>query len=173
MKAPVFLSVITLLFLFSSCALENSISTEHPPIKRTTKEKPTEMVNKALMLQLVNEVRQKGCKCGDQYFSPAAPLLWNDQLEQAALTHSTDMFKNNYFSHVSGDGSNGGARIDKAGYKWRTYGENIGMGYKSEKDVVDGWVKSPGHCKNIMNKMFKEVGVARVGTYWTQDFGAK
>jgi uncharacterized protein YkwD len=39
--------------------------------------------------------------------------------------------------------------------------------------VVDNWLKSPGHCKNIMNKAFKEVGVGRVGDYWTQNFGAR
>jgi len=31
---------------------------------------------------------------------------------------------------------------------------------------------SPGHCANIMNKNFREMGVARVGDYWTQDFGS-
>jgi uncharacterized protein YkwD len=47
------------------------------------------------------------------------------------------------------------------------------MGYTTEKQVVDAWLKSPGHCKNIMNKNYKEMGVARVGTYWTQTFGTK
>jgi len=53
------------------------------------------------------------------------------------------------------------------------YGENIGMGYKNEKEMVEGWLKSPGHCKNIMNKGYKEMGVAKVGSYWTQTFGAR
>ncbi|MDQ3277043.1 MAG: CAP domain-containing protein, partial [Bacteroidota bacterium] len=48
-------------------------------------------VNKQLLLQMVNDVRKKGCKCGDTYY-PAAPILaWNSQLEKAALVHSNDM----------------------------------------------------------------------------------
>jgi uncharacterized protein YkwD len=39
--------------------------------------------------------------------------------------------------------------------------------------VIDGWLKSPGHCKNLMDKSYKEMGVAKVGTYWTQEFATK
>jgi uncharacterized protein YkwD len=100
-------------------------------------------------------------------------LLWNDVLEKAAYHHSADMYQNDYFSHTALDGSNGGVRIQRAGYNWMTYGENIAMGYKNERETVEGWLSSPGHCKNIMNRSFKEMGVARVGNYWTQEFGAK
>ena len=78
----------------------------------------------------------------------------------------------NAFAYCA-DGSNGGVRIERAGYDWATFGENIAMGYRTEKDVVADWLQSPGHCKNIMNRNFKEMGVARVGNYWTQEFGAK
>ena len=53
------------------------------------------------------------------------------------------------------------------------YGENIANGYTAERSVVDGWIKSPGHCKNLMNKAYKEMGVAKIGTYWTQEFATK
>ena len=130
-------------------------------------------VNKTVMLQLVNEVRQNGCQCGDTYYNPVPVVSWNNQLEAAAYEHSEDMYTNEYFDHVAPDGSNGGVRIQRAGYNWFTFGENIAAGYRNEKEVVTGWLQSPGHCKNIMNKSFKEMGVARVGNYWTQEFGAK
>lgn len=130
-------------------------------------------LNKKLMLQLVNEVRRKGCQCGDTYYYPVAALEWNDKLEAAALSHSVDMYKKNYFSHAAPDGSRAGLRIEKAGYPWTAYGENIGSGYRHEQEVVDGWLKSPGHCKNIMNKMYREMGVGRVGSLWTQAFAAR
>lgn len=130
-------------------------------------------INKTLLLQLVNEVRKKGCQCGDTYYSSAPAVGWNGQLEQAALVHSNDMYANNYFSHVAKDGSKAGDRIDDAGYRWRTYAENIAFGYRSEKEVVFGWIQSPGHCKNIMNKAYNEMGVSRVGDYWTQVFATK
>ena len=125
-------------------------------------------VNKILLVQLVNDVRKRGCQCGDTYYPSAPPIKWSNKLEQAALVHSNDMNLNNYFSHTANDGSKASERIDAAGYQWRAYGENIAYGYSTERDVVDGWVRSPGHCKNIMNRFFKEMGVARVGTYWTQ-----
>lgn len=130
-------------------------------------------VNKTLLLQLVNRARAKGCKCGDSYYPAAPALAWNTQLEAAALQHSTDMNKRNYFSHIGSDGTNGGMRIDRSGYKWTAYAENIAAGYPTEQAVVEGWVQSPGHCKNLMDKAYKEMGVARAGNYWTLDFGSR
>ncbi len=130
-------------------------------------------LNKSVMLQLVNQVRQSGCKCGDTYYYPVPAVKWNTQLEAAAYNHSYSMQVNNFFSHIGPDGSRGGKRIAAVGYQWRAYGENIAQGYKTEKEVVEGWIKSPGHCKNIMNKMYKEMGVARVGNYWTQEFASR
>jgi uncharacterized protein YkwD len=170
MKPPMMLSLLFSVLLATGCSkgeLSNDVSSDPPGSSVPT------TLNKILMLQLVNDVRKKGCQCGDTYY-PAAPVIaWNSQLETAAYTHSEDMYSNKYFDHVAPDGSNGGVRIERAGYDWITFGENIAAGYKSEKEVLDGWLQSPGHCKNIMNKSFKEMGVARVGNYWTQEFGTK
>src|SRR6476661_3406461 len=69
-------------------------------------------VDRAKMLQLVNAVRSKGCQCGDTYYYPVPPIVWNTQLETAAYGHSADMAKNKYFSHAEADGSRAGARLD-------------------------------------------------------------
>ena len=129
-------------------------------------------LNKTVMLQLVNEARKKGAHCGDTYYYPAPPVQWNAQLEAAAYSHSADMYQKGYFSHSAPDGSRAGARIEREGYAWKAYGENIGTGYKTEKAVVEGWLQSPAHCKNIMNRQYTEMGVSRVGTLWTQAFAA-
>ena len=130
-------------------------------------------VNKPLIVQLVNDARSKGCQCGDTYYPPAPPIAWNDLLEKAALNHSVDMSQNNFFSHTSPNGGNAGTRITAVGYRWVAYGENIAMGYNDERSVVAGWLNSPGHCKNIMSKNYKEMGVAKVNAYWTQAFASK
>jgi uncharacterized protein YkwD len=102
---------------------------------------------------------------------PAVPALqWNAKLEAAAQAHSDDMKAQNYFSHTGKDGSSVGTRIMRQGYTWNTWGENIARGYRDAKAVMDGWIKSEGHCKNIMGKNFTEVAVARDGgngTIWT------
>ena len=130
-------------------------------------------INKNTLLQLVNNLRKSGCQCGDTYYDPATAVVWNNLLEAAAYAHSNDMFQNNYLSHTAPDGSNGGVRIERAGYKWIAYGENIASGFKTEQEVIKGWLSSPNHCKNIMNKAYKEMGVGRVGNYWTQEMAVK
>lgn len=166
MKAFTMISFSLLVTFIFSC-IKRVDSTE--PVIETS----ASGVNKLVMLQLVNDARKKGCQCGDTWYPSAPALSWNLLLEKAALRHSQDMYTNKFFSHTGQDGTGAGVRIDAAGYQWRTYGENIAMGYQLENDVVDGWLKSPGHCKNIMNASFKEMGVAKSGSYWTQDFGSK
>ncbi len=124
------------------------------------------------LLDLVNKWRKSGCNCGSTQMPPVGTVVWQAQLESVALKHSQDMEKQNYFSHTGKNGSDPGGRITAAGYKWRTYGENIVKGYPDAKAVVDGWIKSEGHCKNIMNGNFKEMGVGKSGAYWTQVFAS-
>jgi uncharacterized protein YkwD len=129
-------------------------------------------VNKQVLVDLINDVRSKGCNCGTDSFPPVNPIKWNDTLAMAALEHSNDMNNNAFFDHKGSDNSSPADRITKTGYIWRNIGENIAMGYTSEEEVVKGWINSPGHCKNIMTGNFKDMGVAMSGNYWTQDFAS-
>jgi len=129
-------------------------------------------VNKAKLLDLVNTVRKTGCNCGSTTMPPVTAVTWNDKLAKAAYDHSVEMKANDYFSHTGLNGSDPGQRITAAGYSWKTYGENIAKGYTSEQAVMNGWLSSEGHCRNIMNGNFKEMGAGRQDSYWTQDFGA-
>jgi uncharacterized protein YkwD len=129
-------------------------------------------------LSSINATRVKGCNCGDTYFPPAPPLTWNNKLFDAAIGHAKDMAKRNYFSHTSQDGRSMEDRIVLAGYIFKGFksfaiGENIAQGQQSIAEVMDGWFKSEGHCKNLMNRDFKEVGVAQYNDYWVQDFGGR
>ncbi|HEY4323408.1 MAG TPA: CAP domain-containing protein [Mucilaginibacter sp.] len=129
-------------------------------------------------LEDINHVRQKGCNCGTTYMPPAPPIVWNNQLEIASIDHATDMSYHHYFSHTSRDGRNikdrlAGVEYTMKGYRSFQIGENIAMGQQSIAEVMEGWFKSPGHCKNLMNPGFKEVGVAEYNTYWVQDFGGR
>lgn len=89
------------------------------------------------------------------------------------------MVTHNFFSHTGSDGSTLGTRATAAGYVWSSLGENIAAGQATVTEVVDGWMKSDGHCANLMNPGYRDIGVACVAgsssntyrTYWTQDFG--
>jgi uncharacterized protein YkwD len=128
------------------------------------------------IIDRINQARAAGRSCGTTYYGPAPALAWNTNLFNAAAAHSTDMAANNYFSHTSLDGRNAGQRITGAGYAWSAYGENIAAGQTSVQSVVDGWLASPGHCANIMNPGYADIGTACVAsstssypTYWTMD----
>lgn len=140
--------------------------------KKTYLEAP-ETVDKQELLDLVNKVRENGCNCSGEDMPPVAAIVWNDTLTIVAQTHSDDMNSHNKLDHTGSDGSSPGDRLDYAGYNWTTYAENIAVGYTSEQAVIDGWLKSEGHCKNIMNANVTEMGVATSGSYWTQIFAAK
>ena len=122
------------------------------------------------MLDLVNDVRTSGCDCGSDYFPPVDPVRWDSRLEEAAYNHSVWMEQNRNLSHTETGGSNAGDRIDATGYNWQAFGENIAEGYSTEEAVMDAWLRSPGHCENIMNPDFFEMGAAVSGGYWTQVF---
>jgi uncharacterized protein YkwD len=129
-------------------------------------------------LERINHVRATGCTCGTTYMPPVAPLAWNNNLQTSAGGHAWDMSNNRYFSHTSKNGRTMEDRIVKAGYYFNGYknfiiGENIAYGQQSIDEVMAGWLKSEGHCKNLMNPGFKEVGVAENHHYWVQDFGGR
>ncbi|PWJ40195.1 CAP domain-containing protein [Sediminitomix flava] len=130
-------------------------------------------LDKAKILELVNQSRWEGAMCGSTAKESVPALKWNDKLAKAALDHSNDMYNNDYFSHTSPDGTNFSKRATNAGYEGRPMGENIAWGYSSEEAVMKGWMNSPGHCKNIMIGNATEIGVAKSdqGNYWTMVLG--
>ncbi|WP_223547283.1 CAP domain-containing protein [Pseudomonas sp. A-B-19] len=132
-----------------------------------------------LLIEL-NAARAKPRQCGTQSFNATAPLAWNATLGTAAETHSRSMANNNYFDHKDRDGRTPGDRAELAGYDFQQIGENIAAGQDSVRKVVDGWLASPGHCANLMNPQFRELGAAYAtdpksdaGIYWTAMFGAQ
>lgn len=131
------------------------------------------MVDRQQILRLVNDARSRGRQCGSSYENAAQPLKWNVQLQRAAQQHSEDMYRRNYFSHTSKDGTPFYMRIRRQGYDYFTCAENIGKGYESELSVIKGWLGSPGHCSNLMGSAHTDFAVARTGEYWVMVLGSK
>jgi uncharacterized protein YkwD len=100
------------------------------------------------------------------------PLKVSSKLNKAAQKHAKDMSKYDYFSHTSRNGTTWSKRIKKTGYKYPG-GENIAVGFPTAVSVVQAWLNSPGHRRNILDCNFKRIGVgfAAHGDYWVQDFG--
>jgi len=131
------------------------------------------------ILDEVNKARASARYCAAEHFAAVPPVRWNPALADAARAHSSDMATQRYFDHRARDGSQVAERAERAGYAWRHIGENIAFGQRSPQEAVAGWLDSPGHCANIMNGGFTEMGAAygvtptgQVGIiYWTQVFG--
>jgi uncharacterized protein YkwD len=104
------------------------------------------------------------------------------RLRCSARLHSLDMATNNFFSHTGTGGTDMSERVEAQGYTgWTTLGENIAAGNDTAAATVQQWMTSTsGHCGNIMNSSFEDIGVgvaydasSDYGWYWTQDFGAE
>lgn len=140
---------------------------------------PTGMLGEAFTL--INELRSQPRQCGNKSMPAVDPVVYDAELGRAAQGHADDMNVNNYFEHDSLDGRSFADRIEATDYSGSPAGENIAMGFQSASDVVNGWMKSPGHCLNIMDVEFDEMGFGFAShvdpgysvpvTYWVQDFG--
>lgn len=130
------------------------------------------------VLAEVNRARAQARTCGTRRFAATTPLRWNPALANAALVHSQDMAGRDYFSHTAPGGGTVAERVGKQGYGWTRIGENIAAGAGSVSQAMQGWLASPGHCANLMNPEFTEMGAAYAlnprsthSLYWTQVFG--
>ena len=96
------------------------------------------------------------------------PLRENALLERAALLHSQDMVERGFFEHDTPEGRTPQDRILATGYvtgRGKATGENLawGEGFRaSPNEIVAGWMKSPGHRKNILRPQFDEIGIGIV-----------
>ncbi|MFS0820285.1 CAP domain-containing protein [Bacillus sp. 1P02SD] len=102
------------------------------------------------------------------------PLKIDLKLSEVARTKSSDMKKNSYFSHTSPTYGSPFDMMKQFGIQYRAAGENIAKGQRSPQEVVNGWMNSEGHRKNILSSNFTHIGVGHVeGNYWTQMFIGK
>ena len=126
-------------------------------------------------LQLVNAARARGARCGEKLFAAAPPVALSGTLSGVAFGHAVDMAAHDYFEHDDLAGQSPADRVRAVGYREKLVGENIAYGPESVEEAVQGWLDSPGHCENIMDPRFAEMGIAsatghaaRRGLYWVQ-----
>jgi uncharacterized protein YkwD len=107
-------------------------------------------------------------------------LTFNTRLAAMAEAKAIDMINKQYFAHVSPDGTDVTKLAANVHYAYLNLGENLALGdFRSSDDVVTGWMNSPGHRANILNKNFTEIGVSaivgkfegRMVWYSVQEFG--
>ncbi|WP_064091669.1 CAP domain-containing protein [Rossellomorea aquimaris] len=105
-------------------------------------------------------------------------LKSDGELSNVAEMKSEDMKEKNYFSHTSPTYGSPFEMMENFGIDYSSAAENIAVGQETPKSVVNAWMNSPGHRKNILNKQVTHIGVGIAkdsgqGIYWTQMFIAK
>lgn len=128
------------------------------------------------VLVATNEARAAQQDCGVHGLRPAVgPVELNERLTAAAQAHAEDMAQGQFMDHTGSDGSTPAERAQRAGYAGLT-GENVARGYETPTSVVAGWVDSDGHCNNLMEGDFDDLGVGYAKSvtgeaFWVQLFG--
>ncbi|MGO0059228.1 CAP domain-containing protein [Brevibacillus fluminis] len=118
------------------------------------------------VLSLVNSERSK---------AGLSPLTLNKQLSDVARTKAQDMRDQNYFDHTSPTYGSPADMIKRFNIPFQAMGENIAAGQQTPAEVMQGWMNSEGHRRNILDPQFTQMGIGSVqggqmGTYWSQMF---
>jgi len=118
------------------------------------------------VIDLTNEQRRK---------NGLSNLQPDTALSNVAQEKSNDMQAKNYFSHTSPTYGSPFDMMRDFGVTYSSAGENIAMGQQSAEEVVNAWMNSEGHRKNILSPNFTHIGVGHTGSgnYWTQMFIGK
>lgn len=112
-------------------------------------EKPL-LFNASGGLLKVNEVRRR-------YSLPAFSA--DPNLQKAAQTHADLMARTGKYGHEIGAGTQFPRRLAAAGFDGSA-GENLGVGYRSVEDAIQGWLDSPKHRKILLRRNFDRAGFA-------------
>jgi uncharacterized protein YkwD len=95
-------------------------------------------------------------------------LVLSSQLSLAAEHHAVDMVRRQYFAHESPEGRDVVDRLTRVGYiatGWWMVGENLGWGTEelaSPQRMTMAWMHSPAHRSNILDRGYRELGIAVV-----------
>jgi len=86
------------------------------------------------------------------------PLRESRDLTRAAQSHADDMARRSYYGHRSPEGRMVLERVVAQGYQASTAAENLAAGQFSVEEVMDGWMASPRHQENVLNRLITEAG---------------
>ncbi len=123
-----------------------------PPPLRSEENSPVSVLTKAGVIEETNKERSAIGR---------SALSENQLLNRAAKAKLEDMFRRQYFDHISPDGKGPADLAKDASYSYIAIGENLALGnFKDDQALVQAWMDSPGHRENILHPGFSEIGVA-------------
>lgn len=120
-----------------------------PAMSCTVPYNASELVQR-LLHQINEERRRSGVP--QFYMSPS--------LVRGAQMHACDNANHNRLSHIGTDGSLPGNRVLRVGYDFDVVTENVAIGYPQAKQVLEAWLRSSTHRKNIFEPRTNDLGLA-------------
>jgi uncharacterized protein YkwD len=123
------------------------------------------------LLSVVNEVRAN---------HGLRPLKVDPALARAARSYTATMLRTGVFAHGDMFG-----RLSRSGATGPMYGENLAWGtgpYATARQVVRGWMGSPGHRANLLRPGWTRIGLGALegtfagyggATVFTADFAGR
>jgi len=106
------------------------------------------------------------------------PVQWNTKLAEAAAMHATDLQVCGKLAHEGCDGNLLPQRVQRTGYAFRRITENLALCACDAAAVVQAWLQSDGHRRNLLDPNVTEMGadtradkVDMRRQQWVQVFG--
>jgi uncharacterized protein YkwD len=152
--------------LLAATAAPAHAETGAPAVVAQAAQPTTEQLLMAEVVVRTNQLRALN-GCGE--------LAVEDELTIASVRQAHYMAATGDFGHIGWRGSTFETRAESIGYNY-VAAENIGWGYRGPAEIMDAWMASPAHRRNILNCDARSFGAgvqrAANGTfYWAQVFG--
>ncbi|WP_417252863.1 CAP domain-containing protein [Celeribacter sp.] len=134
-----------------ACAPETGVGFgELSPVTAAAPTAQAAMAEEAQIIALINAERAK---------QGLMALSYNGKLATAAQRHADDMAAKGYFSHTSKTGATVGDRVRSVGYQYCSVAENLAVGHSGAPRVVQRWMASSEHRKNILSTKVRDIGI--------------
>lgn len=142
-----------------------------PEVKPEVKPEPKPEINNSISSFEIKVVELTNAERAKQGL-PALKI--DNELSKVAKLKSQDIHDKKYFDHNSPTYGSPFDMMKNFGISYRSAGENIAKGQRTPEEVVNAWMNSEGHRKNILGS-FTHIGVGYVedGSVWTQMFIGK
>ncbi len=142
-------------------------TTNKPPVTSSPNVTPAPGPSSSYVSEVVRLVNIERQKAG------VPPLTMSGELNNAAGIRANEIIQS--FSHTRPNGTSCFTVLSELNISYRTCGENIAAGQPTPAKVVEGWMNSEGHRRNILNGSYTKIGVGYVtggsyGTNWVQLF---
>lgn len=130
------------------------LSTSHALASEITQENLTYLINK------------------ERTYYGLSPLKVDPDLSRAAKNKSKDMLNRDYFDHYA-LGLSPWDFIENAGYNYLYAGENLAMDFQTAEGMVQAWMSSPTHRKNLLNEDYEDTGLGIVKGIYSENGQAR